>query len=112
MLKENYRMIANTEVLKKQAESASKEYIKLLKSENEKEGGEDIDLKKKLSQLKEENESLKSQTKKLIAEVSGIKSQAENQQSSYNKLLEENKSLKNKLDDFTALLGDVQKKHV
>eukprot|EP01114_Cavostelium_apophysatum_P007576 TRINITY_DN1970_c0_g1_i2.p1 TRINITY_DN1970_c0_g1~~TRINITY_DN1970_c0_g1_i2.p1 ORF type:complete len:233 (-),score=79.54 TRINITY_DN1970_c0_g1_i2:49-747(-) len=119
LVKNNLRMISNTEVLKKQGENATKEYMKLVKQDKSdsktesKEGTEDSDkLKQTNKELSDENKNLKEQVKKLKQEVEAIKTQATNQQESFSKLLDENKSLKNKLEDFNDVFGEAQKKKV
>jgi uncharacterized protein (DUF3084 family) len=69
-------------------------------------------LKEENKKLKEENTDLRKKLDKAEQQVAAIVKQSENSQEALAKLLEENKSLKNKLDDFTLVFGETQKKKV
>jgi uncharacterized protein (DUF3084 family) len=69
-------------------------------------------LKEENKKLKEEKTELQRGLEKAEQQVAAIVKQSENSQEAFAKLMEENKSLKNKLDDFTLVFGETQKKKV
>lgn len=94
-------MVNNTIALRKQAEGVSQEYLRL-----QKEG----------AKPKEEKKEEKPKNKGDIPEEERLKNMVEkvsaNYEESIRKLEAENKSLKNKLEDFSLVFGDLQKKKV
>jgi len=110
LTRENNKLITNAEVLQKQAKGISTEYMKLMKEGQEKTKPEKAPDTEK--NLEKENKELKIKLEKALNEVTVIKTQAENQQGAYSKLIDENKGLKNKLDDFSLMFGEAQKKSV
>jgi len=110
LTRENNKLITNAEVLQKQAKGVSTEYMKLMKEGQEKTKPEKAPDTEK--NLEKENKELKIKLEKALNEVTVIKTQAENQQGAYSKLIDENKGLKNKLDDFSLMFGEAQKKSV
>jgi len=114
--KNNMRMTLGLEALKKQAEGARNEYLKLLQNNEDKDKSPAESLENKLKEenkkLREEKTELQKRLEKADQQVTAIVKQSENSQETLAKLMEENKSLKNKLDDFTLVFGETQKKKV
>jgi hypothetical protein len=100
--------------LKKQAEGASREYMKLLDdTKNNADEKKQGDTKAQMGDTKEnEIKELKAKLNKLMIEMEALKKQANGAQEAYSNLLQDNQSLKNKLADFELIFGEQRKKQV
>lgn len=109
LVKDNLKITTNAIALKKQAEGVSTEYLRAMKnSESDKEKSKEtkepeIEAQGKKEKVEQRETNSPKPEDKDTSVIAGLKKKI-------SELEDENKSLRNKLEDFTIVFGDVQKK--